>query len=219
MWLLASHLRPARCLETLRSVAECQTPGILLTNGASTGYEDLPLPNDQWKHVHLDVEKLGAVGATRWLFEQYPNEPWYGGFCDDELVWTPGWDKILIEAAGRDRLAQGFNPDNKGTWPLHNFLCWGGDLVRAVGWWGPPKLWHWYFDATWKTLAQNTGRLITCKDVVTSTRHYVQEPELYDETYRLGESRKDEDQQIFLHWLRTQHPADRKRVDNLTKGA
>ncbi len=113
-------------------------------------------------------ERMKCPQAFAWLFEAYPDAPWYSLFGDDVVPETPHWDRILIQAAGTKKVAYG---DDKFTWPRCPHPIIGGDLVRAVGWLAFPGVLHWYMDTAYEWLANETGRLVPRRDVVTAHYH------------------------------------------------
>lgn len=207
MWLLPTHNRPERCQAVLDAISEmgCTTRGVVLVNGGTLhAYQDVRPPQG-WGIV-FKSENLGLCGAMQWCFETFPDEPFYGQVTDDEYVRTPGWDKLLSEAAGRWYVAHGKN-HAKSTELPHGFMTFGGDLVRAVGWWEPPELWHWYSEAFWDVIGKRLGLMRPCPEVLIEEKHYSTGKVEFDETNRLGEMHKDRDQELFIAWLRDRSEA------------
>ena len=175
------------------------SPGIICVNGGDEeAYRDIALP-EHWEIVFQSTN-LGLCGSLRWLYETLPNEPWYGLICDDEIIQTVRWDQTLIEAAGDSNLAHGNNGDPRA--PIGMVI--GAELVKAVGWLAPPGLWHWYIDAFWRNIALRTERLRFCENVRITHKHHTEAASPHDETYRVGESRNEEDQRVFIDWTRNE---------------
>lgn len=162
-------------------------------------YDSIHLPRG-WGILHMPVN-LGICGAMRHIFDNFPDQPFYGLICDDEFIETQDWDKQLIAAAGRMHLAHANNGDTSKVNP-HGFMTFGGDLVRAVGCLAPKGLWHWYIDAFWEIIIKRCDLRIFCKDVLMTEVHHKRGTAPYDETYQAGERLKDEDQKWFIDWLR-----------------
>lgn len=204
MWILPSYNRSEQCREVIGRIKKmgCSTPGIVVINGESVT-EYLMWKNELPENWHMVTmrENIGLCGAMRWAFREYPNEPWYGTFGDDDFIETPDWDKKLIEAAGSIYLSHGNNGGTSKVNP-HGFMVCGGDLVRVVGNFSPDRLWHWYIDAFWEVIAKKCGIRKFCEDVKCTSIHHTLGTAVFDETYRMGESKKDADQLCFINWLR-----------------
>ncbi len=121
------------------------------------------------------------VGACKELFERWPDAEWYGFLGDDCVPRTPGWDQMLVKAAGSRNVAWP-NDITQAPKCTHPFI--GGDLVRSVGWFCAPGFLHWYIDTTWEWIANHTGRAVYCADIVVEHVHYDVDKKLFDETYQ-----------------------------------
>jgi len=163
MWLLPSRGREQMCQQALDAFAQHgSTPGVLYVHASTYGEMSLP---DGWTRKNGDEWQAAQMN---WLFSEYPDEPWYGWIADDNFPQTPGFDKALIEAAGNNRMiwCNGATRKTPAKWdseksvPSHIPSCmmWGGDLVRAAGWWAPPWVTHATIDETWKVFCMETGR-------------------------------------------------------------
>jgi glycosyltransferase involved in cell wall biosynthesis len=199
MWFLPTYGRPARCQEALDSIikAGCKTPGLVVVDGdGSDGYADLRLPGG-WQLVRLLDKRRGLLATLNYMFESYPNEPWYGYLNDDFIVHTPGWDEALIVAAG----LRGMSNSNDGNWQsgkrMAGGLCFGGDFLRALGWWSPPGLWHCYADDTWEAVARAVDNWKTVSSILIEHRHVFNHKAADDATYRVAYSKFDQDKEAF----------------------
>ena len=187
------------------------TPGRVIVNGPDQieAYRNLRLP-ENWSLIELP-ENIGICGALNWAFRLYHSEPWYGMACDDELVFTPGFDKILINAAGRWNCAHG-DDGWRSSYRLWGFLTIGGDLLRSAGWWALPGLWHWYFDDVWETIAGEFGLNAWCQNVKTEHNHTDNGKVQMDAIYALGRSRTEQDRQRFDRWKSHEWPKLKNRL-------
>ena len=211
MWVLPTHKRPAHCREALQalSAANIGTPGVVVVNapvypGEVRVIEEV-LPSG-WT-IHVSEANLGAIGALNEVFRLKADEPWYGFLSDDERPLAPEFDRPLIEAAGRWGVAHGrYDPDNGRA---QAGLVIGGALARAVGFLALPQCWHWYgLDDLWETLSKAPAcKRVQVPQVVFEHRHPLYGTAPMDETYRLGESRKEVDQQEWLAFVRHRLPA------------
>ena len=204
MWFLptlnrAESLRKVikACVDTAMSTPVC----VLVQYGQQkSAYDELELPPN-WTIVHLPVN-MGMLGARNWALLQYPNEPWYGFMCDDNLPRTNGWDTKLVEAAGNKRFVSCSDlfraPPRAG-----GATVFGGDLLRALGFWSLPGLWHWFDDDFWETLGTELGLWTIVKDVVVETVHQENGKMPVDDTFLLGQSRARQDQMVYESWKAT----------------
>jgi hypothetical protein len=184
----------------------CASEGLVFVNGTEMNkdYEkelDGALP-DKWR-VIWSKDNLGALGTLNWVLRNYQNEKFYGFVGDDEFVNTPGFDEILIKAAGDWDIAHGDDGFNNGQ-RAQGYLVIGGKLARAVGYLALPECWHWYgLDSMWESLAQAKAcKKIFVPEIQTEHRHPYHGKGIADPCYELGFSRKDIDQQVYFHWLR-----------------
>ena len=207
MWVLPTLSRPYHCAAVIDRIREMRSSstGVVFLNGqtdAAEYFEDEVYLPKGWRFF-LSKTNIGALGALNRMFEDCPNEPWYGFIGDDEFVQTPGFDTELIEAAGDWDIAHGDDGFNGGT-RAQGGLVVGGELARAVGYLALPECWHWYgLDSMWEQLAQaGACRKVYVPGVKVEHRHPYHGKGKRDDCYALGESRKDIDQQIFFHWLR-----------------
>jgi len=219
MWILPTYNRPDKCQAVLDQIIEvgCSTVGIVVINGACTNglpYPALFLP-DGWISVTLP-ENIGVCGAMQYAFTHYPDEDFYGLVCDDEYVFTPGWDIILSEAAGNNKIAFGNDGWQSGR-RQHGYVTWGGDLVRAVGFLSLPGLWHWFHDDVWEAIAKAADLNMFCENVRVEHRHYRAGKSEKDKTYEVGMSRAEQDRDVYQAWRNNEFDATMQRVWQLTK--
>ena len=154
-----------------------RSPGVVYVDGENhTQYDGIELPVN-WKMVKwVDVGGIGNLaGSKNYIFENYPDERVYGWIADDNIPITPGWCEMVEDAAcpwnlvhckdefislsssGRDAL--------KETRNLGGGICWGGELIRCVGWWAPPGIIQASIDWAWTSLLGCTGIGIYREDI------------------------------------------------------
>ena len=178
MWLLPSRGRPAACQEALDAIATHGTaPGVLYVHETFEDYADIRLPPGWTKH-----EGMGAQAAQmQWFYAEHPNEKWYGWIADDNRPLTPDFDIMLAEEAedryfvfcngGRHKTNKKYRGGVPTTIP--SAMVWGGDLVRAVGWWAPPWIVHATIDEHWKYICTRANRSRYRHDVVVEHLHWI----------------------------------------------
>lgn len=154
--------------------------GIVYVDETVGAYEGIRLPANWALHAE---PKWGSLGASmRWCLAQYPDATQYGWLADDTVPRTHGWDRELEEAAGDWGLSYAadlwFSEDDYwasqlelGT-HLSSGLCWGGDLVRTVGWWAPPGLRQAGIDTAWTAIVSELGLARYTPDVIVEHKNW-----------------------------------------------
>lgn len=156
--------------------------GLLVVDGARHGlYRDLDLPTN-WRQLRFSG-RHGLSHALRLLVAEYPDASSYGWLADDNLPRTPHFDRLLEEAAGDWCLAYA----NDGGWVSGTIegklalqaggcfsagLCWGGELVRTVGWLAFPGSFQAGTDVAWAELVRPYGLHRYLDEVVVEHRHW-----------------------------------------------
>lgn len=139
--------------------------GVVYVDETVDLYRDMRLPRN-WS-IHFEPEWGSLQASMSWCLDAYPAATQYGWLADDTRPRTKGWDKLLEQEAdawclsyARDlwlselehtrlELEDGAN--------LSSGLCWGGDLVRAVGWWALPGVRQAFIDVAWCRIVQPLG--------------------------------------------------------------
>lgn len=203
-WVLPTYNRPEKCQAVLDQIISvgCSTQGTVIVNGSN--YPKLRIPHG-WDVEYLP-ENIGVCGAMQHYFKTHPDEDFYGLICDDEYVFTEGWDEILTSACKPHHISFGNDGWQSGR-RQHGYVTWSGELVRDVGFLSLPGLWHWFHDDVWETIARELDLNRFCKDVRVEHRHYRAGKAERDETYILGSSRNTDDAQVFANWFHNEKPA------------
>src|SRR5581483_5622720 len=207
MWVLPTYGRPERCQAALDSIAACggSSRGIVVIDGdSSEGYWQLRLP-ENW-HSELLPTNVGVCEALNTIFRAYPNEPWYGFISDDSIVRTRGFEAPLVTAAGRTGFANsadGWQAHKR----MHGAVVFGGDLLRALGWWAPPGLRHSFVDDAWEFLGHALGNWARVPQVLIEHHHFGNNKAERDATYDAAYASAKEDQATFYRLRRDELPA------------
>ena len=240
MWILPTLNRPIQCAQVIDRLKKhgCSTPGVLFVNtvpaviekntaeidreiqqkiaesdasGIIHLYKNIDLPIG-WEII-INQGNAGLCGAMNRVFNQYPNENFYGLITDDEFVCSDGWDKTLAEAASDWNISHGNNGWQSDR-RIHGFMTIGGNLAREVGYLMPQGLWHWYSDDVWETIANAADLRKYCRDVKIENRHWMLGNAKKDKTYELSESRNIQDNEIFLRWRKNNFPIIKEKILN-----
>jgi hypothetical protein len=199
MWFLPSTERPERFALALAGI-ERTAPDVGLCVLLRSGDEQL----DRYREIIAKsslkptVQFHGHYGCARiWQFAylMYPKEPFYGFVADDLEFLTEGWDQRLQEAAGSWKMAWADDGIHSGRIPTHYAL--GGELVRAVGYWGPPGFFHNCIDGVWQEIVGQAGLGEYCSDVKFRHNHWVLNKALKDRIYEMVVEKHVEDIERF----------------------
>ena len=148
-----------------------------------------------WAVVVAKRDTLSAIyNGFLWAM---PDLPWYGVLGDDVVPETQGWDRKLIEAAGRDGLAfgdDGINGDRHAT----HFVV-GGDLARKLGWLALPGLERLYIDSAWNEVTKGLGVRRFVAGVTLRHYHFSNNLAMYDKTYQ--KPGRERDKARYETWL------------------
>jgi len=199
MWLMTTKDRPQAAERALAACWETgmRQRGIVYVDGKNhTPYDDIKIPPN-WEMVKwVDVGGIGNLaGSKHYIFEKYDKERVYGWMADDNIPVTQDWCAIVEEAAYpfslvhcRDEFvsltASGRNHLSK-TMNLGGGICWGGDLVRCVGWWAPSGVVQGSIDWAWTSLVGETPIGVYRDDIL--VRH---------DNWRTGRREKDENDNL-----------------------
>ena len=215
MWILVTMGRAAKCQEVLQNMinAGVSTPGIVIVNGPDDldGYKSLTIP-DQWSIVFLP-ENIGFCAAVNRVIAELPNEQWYGLCTDDEHVFTPGYDLQLIEAAGQWCYAYGNDGIPSKPISLHGYCVIGGDLIRTVGYWGLPGIFHAYSDWGWQQIAATFGLARFQENIKVEHRATYYGACDSDATHEKGFEHVHEDAKCLMRWLREDWQSVFEKID------
>tara|TARA_R110000868_G_scaffold26805_3_gene102835 strand:- start:539 stop:2050 length:1512 start_codon:yes stop_codon:yes gene_type:complete len=213
MFFLVTHNRPDRCLKALKACLETKTtlPGIVVVNGGDqpTEYDEcMKFLPEGWKMIKLPAPMLMGP-AVQWCFNEFPGLEWYGQLTDDHVPMTEGWDRQLVEAAGKDAIAS-CNDLWQAPKRMHSATVWGGELLRKVGYWFPPGFNHMFIDDVWETLGRESGKWRCLMNVVVKHEHYGLDGKK-DQVYADSEAHMEHDRLAFEDWIKT------RARDDLTK--
>ena len=182
IWLLSTKGRPREAQETIDACMDAgmTSPGVVYVDETVDMYRNLRLPKN-WR-IHFEPKWGSLQASMSWCYREYPDASQYGWLADDVRPRTPGWDRLLEHEAGdwclsyardlwlsekdytRLELEDGAN--------LSSGLCWGGNLVRAVGWWALPGVRQAFIDVAWCRIVQPLRLARYVPDVVVEHLNY-----------------------------------------------
>lgn len=109
-----------------------------------------------------------------------------GHFGDDNLPQTPGWDTQVLAALGETPFAFGndqYPSRAPGTLCCHVFMR--SEVVKALGYFGPPSIAHMYVDVAWYAWGTACG-ITYLHDVLIPHLHYTSGHAAHDQTYAVS---------------------------------
>jgi len=135
-----------------------------------------------------------------------------GFLGDDHRPRTAGWDLQVVGAftqmsSGLVYCADGLQNERLPTAPF-----WSADVIRALGFFYPPKQVHLYADDYWLRLACDLGRRYYLGGVLIEHCHPSAGKAVYDDTYRENDTWYEHDRRAFEAFVREEHPACLARV-------
>lgn len=204
MFILPTRSRPAsltRFLDTYRRTDAVSSVCVILDRDDPDLEEYLTIDYPgNWQILYMDADAWGLSGRINQAFATFGYEAFYGLLGDDALPRTGGWDRELIESAGRDRISYPNDLLRKGELCTHPVI--GGDLVRRVGWLALPDVKALYIDTAWMYLGRLAGLLTYHPNVIVEHMHWSVDKAPMDATYR--RHRDHDDAAAYLRWLSSQ---------------
>ena len=195
MWLMTTKGRPLAAQAVIEQclATHMRQPAIMYVDKDPKGY-DFTLP-DNW----TKVEGTGNLaGSKRYVFENFPDERTYGWMADDNWPLTPYWSYIVEDMADpwylvhcRDNWIS--DQDRNALHETRNLgggICWGGELVRAVGWWAPPKITQASIDWAWTSLVGKTCLGVYLHNVIVRHDNWDSGRRMKDKTDEWGDHMK-----------------------------
>lgn len=195
IWLLSTRGRPNACQEVLDACEETgmRSRGVVYVDETVDEYRNLRLPKN-WT-IHCEPEWGSLQASLQWCFRNYPDADQYGWLADDTYPRTKGWDKDLEAAAGRWKLSYCNDlwiSQSGGTHEEHlhkglnlsSGLCWGGDLVRTVGWWALPGVIQAGIDTAWVDIVHPLGLYRYLPDTIVEHKNWRTGKRPYDDVDR-----------------------------------
>ena len=131
------------------------------------------------------VVRSGLRQVVPWLncLALFADEFRYVGHIgDDNLPQTAGWDVRIMEALEQTPLA--FGNDLYPTRPPGSLCChvfMRSEVVRALGYMGPPSIRHMFVDVAWYAWGQGCG-ITFLPDVIIEHLHYTLGKSPFDES-------------------------------------
>ncbi len=175
--LVPSRGRPGNINRLVEAMGETCRGDTTLVVGLD---EDDPTRGEYWP-AFADTENREPVvrppqRLVAWLnelaTERADDYRFLGHIGDDNVPRTVGWDVRIMESLERNLFCFGDDLDpgrEKGSLSIHVFMR--SEVVRKLGYMGPPAIQHMYVDPVWFAWGQATS-IEFLEDVVLEHLHY-----------------------------------------------
>lgn len=161
-----------------------------------------------WK-IHQSDTHLEMQRALNALFKLYPNEAWYGLITDHSRPETGDWSKKIVEKITPRGMVlvndtkNRVNPTTKQR-RITSASCYGGDLIRDLGWVWLDCVTHMYGDDALERIGHELNCITYLEDVVVRDL-LVREGEIprdrnHDRLYK-GRGYIQSDRTAYTMWL------------------
>lgn len=181
-------------------------------------FEDMDEPAEGVRKPGF-VIRNGLRQVVAWINELSMRKldvaPYIGHIGDDNVPLTTGWDKAMVDALQQTPFAfcNDLYPREPGSLCCHVFTR--SQVIRTLGYFGPPGIRHMYVDVAWMAWGVKTG--ITYRhDQIIEHRHYTkgQSPTGFDASYQASTGLIPIDLQNWHEYCATgQLNADIARID------
>lgn len=140
---------------------------------------------------HLALATLGEFEAV-------------GHVGDDNTCDTPGWDTAILDSLQETpfAFANDLYPREPGSLCCHIFMR--ADVVRTLGYFGPPEISHMYVDVAWMAWGRACG--ITYRHDILLPHHHYTLGSTHDETYARSYARTAADLAAWHAYSRREGP-------------
>jgi hypothetical protein len=206
MWLFATRSRPENCQRFINAWIEtgASTPVYVRVDNCDPELNNII--GLLWPKEFTVVvgPREGLRAAMQEMFTRHPSEPWYGLLADDLLPQTPKWDLLLIAKAGHNAISYPNDLGGKPRLPTHPVV--GGELARAIGWFGFPQVYHYFVDTVWRVIGEQLGCLYRLSDVIVEHVHPVWNKAESDQVYKESVQRSANDRAQFNTWVKDTVP-------------
>lgn len=147
--------------------------------------------------LRLVVPWMNALAAPR--ADQYR---FLGTLGDDNIPNTPGWDVQIMEALEKTPFAYGNDLYPRPEFPHPASLCchvfMRSEVVRRLGYFGPPGIRHMYVDVAWMAWGRKCG-ITYLHDVNLQHFHYTTGAPI-DDSYRTSSGEIPADLERWHHY-------------------
>lgn len=210
LMVIPSRGRPhniARLIDAMDATCNGQTDLVVGLDADDPTREDYPGRGSSEPRGILYVVKPDLHKVTAWCNElavAYADEYKYiGHFGDDSLPQTQGWDVQVVQALERTPFAFGndqYPYRQPGLMACHVFMR--SDVVKTLGYFGPPSIAHMYVDVAWTAWGQACG-ITFLPDVNLEHLHHSSGRAPLDATYQASAGGTGADREAWHAYCRS----------------
>jgi hypothetical protein len=211
MLAVPSRGRPqniARLMSTMKATCEMKTDlavGLDEDDPALPDYRSVMETSQRpdivsWE-IRNDLRKVTAWTNHLVSWKTYDYRA-FGQVGDDNVFSTPGWDTQIMDALEKTPFAFGndqYPSRAPGTLSCHVFMR--AEVVKALGYFGPPSIAHMYVDVAWYAWGTACG-ITYLHDVLIPHLHYTSGGAPHDATYQSSYSGTGEDLRAWHAYCR-----------------
>jgi hypothetical protein len=196
----------ARFIESFAATRELDTRLLLVADTGDDSYDGMSLPS--FCTMRVIPREYVSVKVNRFAVPAANHYAYVGNTGDDNIMETPGWDRLLIEPHEKKGLGWSY-PDDIRRQDIPENVVIASPIIKALGWFQCPMMRMYYVDHVWADLANATGRLHYVPAVVQPHKHHLTDPDQpRDATYRDGEVHGAHDGEAYETWKRTRFAED-----------
>lgn len=143
-----------------------------------------------------------------------------GFMGDDHRPRTSRWDAAILEVLLEIKSGVLYPNDLFQKEKLPTSVVITSDIVRALGWFSPPGLFHMYMDNAWLALGEGLQRLVYMPSVVVEHLHPMAGKADWDQGYKdvNNDNVYAHDRAVLERWLQGDYMADLARVKAAIEG-
>jgi hypothetical protein len=160
--------------------------------------------------VLYDVNpRMRVIGTTNKLANKFVDQYEYFGFMgDDHRPRTDGWDQILIDSIKDIKYGIAYGEDLVKGKALPTAVILKSEIVKVLGYIGPPTQIHLCIDTFWKNLGDSLKTLVWNPKVIIEHLHPLRHKAPMDQTYQDAYDLQKQDLKSFAKYMANQFPSE-----------
>lgn len=162
--------------------------------------------------VDINPNKLTVVKKINYLSSKYLDNYEFIQFVGDDCVFkTKDWENIYLESSKNKNYVLFYPNDTyqKDKLPTHPLIS--TNIIKKIGFMGPPCLEHMYVDNFWLMLGKNLQCLEYFEEIILEHRHPVKGFET-DEIYAQNDSYFARDQKEYINYINFHFIKDLEKI-------
>jgi hypothetical protein len=210
--IIGTRSRPhlaVRAFDALKEVSEISDFVMIINEDQVDLY-----PQIDGVTTEVVANDLGCNGKGNAVVHKYWDKyKTISGIDDDTIVRTQGWDKILYQPIKDIGYGVSYGNDGIQGEMLPTKVTISTNIIKALGFWAPPVLFHSFADDFWKKMGQTIGSLHYFEDVSLEHLHWSNNKSQQDETYKSNTPELvASDSRAYSEYISTQFDLDMVRL-------